>query len=238
MDLPELYGNRACLDFANSVEPRRDDPAVPLREYLHGYADLVIWAGYAGVLGDGEAEQLLAAAAARPDEAEAAFTRAIALREAIYRVFAAIADGGEPPAGDLDEVQHAYAEAMAAARIRPAAAGLDGAAGREGAGREDAGHRHRAGHGGHLDWTWVGGRELDRPLWPLARSAVELLVGGPLDRVKSCPAPCGWLFLDVTRNGSRHWCSMSECGNQAKSRRLSARRRAARAAAPRRPAGG
>lgn len=208
MDLPELRGNRSCLDFANTVEPRRADPAVPLREYLHGYADLVAWARHAGVLADGEAEGLLAAAAARPADAAAAFATAIALREAVYRVFAAVADGHGPAGDDLDAVQQAYAGAMAAASIRPAARGLD--------------------------WTWAGRHDLDRPLWPLARSAAELLVGGQLDRVKRCPAPCGWLFLDVTRNASRHWCSMSECGNQAKSRRLSARRRAARAGARRR----
>jgi predicted RNA-binding Zn ribbon-like protein len=211
MDLPELYGNRACLDFANTVEPRRADPGGDRREYLRGYADLVRWARHAGVLAEREAEDLLAAADERPEQAGAAFARAIALREAIYRVFAAIADGHEPGAADLDAVQRAYAAAMTAARIRPSAPAA-----------------------GDLDWTWAGRDDLDRPCWPLARSAVELLVGGPLDRVKGCPAPCGWLFLDVSRNGSRHWCSMSECGNQAKSRRLSARRRAARASAPQR----
>lgn len=207
MDLPELRGNRPCLDFANTVEPRRADPAGEPREYLHGYADLVAWARHAGVLAEGEATRLLAASAAEPARADGAFAGAIALREAVYRVFAAIADRHEPAGGDLDAVQRAYVAAMDAARIRRA--------------------------GGGLDWTWAGRDELDRPLWPLARSAVELLVSGQLDRVKRCPAPCGWLFLDVTRNGSRRWCSMSECGNQAKSRRLSARRRAARAATAR-----
>src|SRR5438128_325072 len=30
---------------------------------------------------------------------------------------------------------------------------------------------------------------------------------------------CAWLFLDSTRNHSRRYCSMTECGNRAKQRR-------------------
>jgi len=37
---------------------------------------------------------------------------------------------------------------------------------------------------------------------------------------------CGWLFLDETRNRSRRWCSMKDCGNRAKARRHYRRRRA------------
>jgi predicted RNA-binding Zn ribbon-like protein len=64
--------------------------------------------------------------------------------------------------------------------------------------------------------------------WPVVRSAVELATAGPLERVKQCPAPegCGWLFLDTTKNRIRRWCSMDECGGQAKARRQTARRRA------------
>ncbi|MHB1433466.1 MAG: CGNR zinc finger domain-containing protein [Streptosporangiaceae bacterium] len=35
---------------------------------------------------------------------------------------------------------------------------------------------------------------------------------------------CGWYFLDVTKRGNRRWCSMSDCGQDAKV----ARRRATR----------
>jgi predicted RNA-binding Zn ribbon-like protein len=40
-------------------------------------------------------------------------------------------------------------------------------------------------------------------------------------RVRMCEAPdgCGWLFYDETRNGTRRWCSMKDCGNRAKARR-------------------
>ena len=60
---------------------------------------------------------------------------------------------------------------------------------------------------------------------PLAVAAVELLRHGPLDRVKLCDG-CPWLFLDSSRNHSRRWCSMNECGSRIKVRRYRARRRA------------
>jgi predicted RNA-binding Zn ribbon-like protein len=66
----------------------------------------------------------------------------------------------------------------------------------------------------------------------LAYAAVDLLQTVDLDRVRVCPLEeggCGWLFLDRSRNGSRRWCAMADCGTQVKSRRLTERRRATRA---------
>lgn len=59
-------------------------------------------------------------------------------------------------------------------------------------------------------------------LAPIAVAAVDLLRFGPVDRVKTCAA-CPWLFLDTTRNHSRRWCSMDDCGARAKMRRYRAR---------------
>ncbi len=43
-------------------------------------------------------------------------------------------------------------------------------------------------------------------------------------RFKACPGPgCGWVFRDVTRNGSRRWCDMAACGNRAKAATFRAR---------------
>jgi predicted RNA-binding Zn ribbon-like protein len=62
----------------------------------------------------------------------------------------------------------------------------------------------------------------------LADAVVDLVRNADLSRLHSCPLPdggCGWLFLDRSRNGSRRWCSMDDCGTVVKSRRLTARRR-------------
>ncbi|MGQ0539679.1 MAG: CGNR zinc finger domain-containing protein, partial [Gemmatimonadaceae bacterium] len=60
--------------------------------------------------------------------------------------------------------------------------------------------------------------------WRLADAALALLTSDRLSRVKSCPS-CGWFFLDTSRNRSRRWCSMTMCGNSAKSRRYYWRKR-------------
>lgn len=44
-------------------------------------------------------------------------------------------------------------------------------------------------------------------------------------RLKACTDEgCQWAFFDTTRNRSRTWCSMEECGNREKTRRYRARR--------------
>ena len=48
-----------------------------------------------------------------------------------------------------------------------------------------------------------------RPSWP---------------RFKACHAlDCGWVFLDGSRNLSRRWCDMGDCGNRAKGAAFRAR---------------
>lgn len=51
----------------------------------------------------------------------------------------------------------------------------------------------------------------------IAWSALDLLRGNELSRLKQCPPDdCHWLFIDRTKNGSRRWCDMGTCGNRAK----------------------
>lgn len=48
---------------------------------------------------------------------------------------------------------------------------------------------------------------------------------GAWPRLKACTEEsCQWAFYDATRNRSRTWCSMEECGNRAKTRRYRAKR--------------
>jgi predicted RNA-binding Zn ribbon-like protein len=56
----------------------------------------------------------------------------------------------------------------------------------------------------------------------IARAQAE----GTWERMKACRAEdCGWAFYDRSRNRSRAWCSMRECGNRAKARSYRARQR-------------
>jgi predicted RNA-binding Zn ribbon-like protein len=75
-------------------------------------------------------------------------------------------------------------------------------------------------------WHWRDDRSLERPLWPVVHAAIELLSTGWLQRIKQCGG-CSFLFVDETKNRSRRWCSMDDCGTDEKMRRYVAARRAA-----------
>jgi predicted RNA-binding Zn ribbon-like protein len=61
----------------------------------------------------------------------------------------------------------------------------------------------------------------------VARDAVDLFIGGDVERLRECEGEtCTLLFVDVSRDGRRRWCSMDSCGAQAKMRALRSRRRA------------
>jgi predicted RNA-binding Zn ribbon-like protein len=193
----ELYGGIPCLDFANTLDGRATTRP---EEHLHTYADLVSWAGHAGLIDAATARQ--AAGGAAP-AADVALRTAIGLREAIFQVFAAVGRGAPVPEAALAVLQDRYADAMAAARLAPGGSGFD--------------------------WQFRGDAP-DRAWWPVAVSAVRLITAGPLDRVKVCAAEAGCigLFLDTSKNRSRRWCTMDGCGVEAKVQRQARRRRTAR----------
>jgi predicted RNA-binding Zn ribbon-like protein len=196
---PELVGGWLCLDVANSVDGRVLD--VP-EDHLGSYADLVHWVTRAGALSAAEAAALLVQAEDDPRAAARELTRARSVREAVFAVFYARATGRGTDAAQLAVIQSSLAEAFGHARLEP----------------------------GDATFRWVWDPDLRLPRWLVARSAVELATGGPLGRVKACASQdgCQYLFVDTSKNGSRRWCSMTDCGNQAKSQRLTQRRRASR----------
>jgi predicted RNA-binding Zn ribbon-like protein len=77
-------------------------------------------------------------------------------------------------------------------------------------------------------WTWHNEPgALDVMLWPVVQSAGELLTSAQIVQVRECAGDtCSWLFLDTSKNHSRRWCDMKDCGNRAKAKRHYARSRA------------
>lgn len=188
----DLSGGALCLDFANTVYGRgRADE----EDHLTGYAHLLSWAEQAGLLDRRRAELLDRRASRHPRAATTVLRRALALREALFGLFAAAAAGREPEPIDFQPFNDFLARALPHLRL---------CNGREGA-----------------RWCWSGaGEELDGFLWPVAWSAAELLTSRDLERVTECGAEdCRWLFIDASRNRSRRWCDMKTCGNRAKARR-------------------
>ena len=196
----QLTGGRLCLDFANTLSGGRERPT----ERLIAYRDLVTWGRQAGVLSDGDARHLARVAAQHPHDAARTLAAAIALRETLYRIFSSVIDASGTAPADLAALNAALARA--AARLRVVA-------------RAD-----------RFEWAWAAdGEALDRVLWPVVRSAADLLVSEEVAKVRRCAGDtCDWLFLDTSRNHTRRWCDMRDCGNRAKARRYYARRKAGR----------
>lgn len=195
----DLDSGRLCLDFANTLGDRPEPE--PQSEELHRYADLVAFGEQTGVLTADAVALLLEEAERHPAEAERTFADVIAFRETLFRVFSAVAAYGVPAADDLAACNAVFAEAVARSRIVP----------------EEHGFR----------WEWPQDTpDLRAVLWPIAWSAIDLLRAPELRRVHECAShDCSWLFLDMSKNGSRRWCSMESCGNRAKAQRHRTRQR-------------
>jgi predicted RNA-binding Zn ribbon-like protein len=68
------------------------------------------------------------------------------------------------------------------------------------------------------------GDGLDRAIARISEIVREATLSGEWERLKVCPADeCLWAFYDRSRNRSRTWCSMGECGNRSKVRAFRAR---------------
>jgi len=189
-----LKTERLCLDFTNTVNWHASQHPT---EELTTYGDLVGWAQGVGLLPEAEAQRLRRQAARQPVEAQTVLERAQTLREAIYRLLSATAHGQAAEAADLDQINAELPRALAQARLVPAAGGYT------------------------LQWP-AAPNALDQMLWPVAYSAADLLARPDLlARVGECADDrgCGYLFLDMTKNRSRRWCDMKDCGNRAKARR-------------------
>lgn len=192
----DFSGGRLCLDFVNTVSGSRQKP----KEHLTGYQDLISWGRQAGTLTEQEAHRLGQLARRRPDDAAGVLAESVRLREAMFRIFCGAAGRGSQRAEDMSTLNAALGRALAQVRLDATT---------EGCVR-----------------TWAGDADaLDRMLWPVLRSAMDVLsTEEERVRVHKCESPtCDWLFLDTSRNRSRRWCDMKSCGNRAKARRYYAR---------------
>ena len=132
--------------------------------------------------------------------------RALRLREAIWGIGAALAAQKEPADDNVSELNWNVQKAIVAARLEA----------------EDK----------TLTWDLESQKHsVAGCLGLLALSAAGLFTSERADRVRECGNDeCGWLFLDTSKNRSRKWCDMADCGNLAKARRYYAKKKAERQA--------
>jgi predicted RNA-binding Zn ribbon-like protein len=205
-ELP-IVGGHLALDFANTV----DDPDGPERyDHVGTYPELVAWSVRIGMLQSDQAQGLLTAAQERPQARSAALKRAHLLRHILIEIFTEIAainrgqsatTEGSPPNTRWRELRPFVTDAMA--------------------------HAELAWEGSTYQLTWADTTRLDAMLWPVGVAAGDLITSPQLSRLKKC-AGCPWLFLDQSKNLSRRWCAMNDCGTHEKIRRYVTRRAARR----------
>lgn len=178
------------IDFANTLYWRGSNPPT---ETFGTMDDLLAWCREQAGVPAGLADRCRVRGVEEGEPAMLA--RALALREALYRLFHAQAERREPQPDDLALLGGFLAEASPRVALA----------------RVDGGYAWRIGD---------AGATLAGLLSPVLWSAIDLLGGARLAKVKRCANDaCQWLFIDDSKNGSRRWCSMSSCGNRAKAYR-------------------
>jgi predicted RNA-binding Zn ribbon-like protein len=210
-----IVGGHRALDLVNTVSPRIPGRA-PDFDYLATPADLLAWSRRCDVLDNREEHAVLEAWDASPALSGKVLNATLEIREAAFDVLGpraahSTADGspadqrGEGSA--FERLMLRWSAAAARSMLVPSPDG--------------------AGHG--VAELLVGTSPVHLVPDRLVVAVIELIRTVDLRQLRACPVSdggCGWLFLDRSRNGSRRWCAMADCGTQAKIRRLGERRRA------------
>jgi predicted RNA-binding Zn ribbon-like protein len=190
----QIIAGELCLDFINTLDNR----PVPERrtELLPTYHDLVDWAVQARAISPLQLSALLREAGTYPKAAEQMLSKAIALRECLYRIISNALRNRRPAPDDLVSFNAYRGEAVSNLQLKPTRSGY------------------------RLGWKDDPSR-LDSILWPIVQSASDLLTSPDLVNVHECDMPsCRWIFVDRSKNHRRRWCDMKVCGNRAKARKF------------------
>lgn len=192
----DLIAGSVCLDFVNTLDDRHIKP----KELLESYIDLARFGEDTGVLQPGQVDRLFERSYANPERAQQVLLWGRELREAIHDVFWAIMNRREVPALALAKL-NSYVQTA-------------------------AGHMRLVRVKDGFEWRFDDPLDFDSVLWPIARSAADLLASDQLTYVRACSSKaCEWFFLDTSKNHHRRWCDMTRCGNRAKVRRFYARKK-------------
>lgn len=193
----KLVGGQPCLDFVNTVDRDGDQYS---QEWLRDPVDLIGWAQYVGLLSSAQSEALLSQVEQQPEPSMKFFNQALQLREALYRIFSAFAAKRSQTADDLQLLNVLLSEMQR--------------------------HLRFVAVNSSFTWEWTETNQLEFILWQIVRSTADVLTSPDGDRLRECAGVgCGWVFLDFSRNRSRRWCDMEDCGNRAKANRHYDRKR-------------
>lgn len=189
----DLIADNLALDFVNTSTGRH--ASRDWGDSLSDAMDVLVWLRHAQAIDEVRFREMTRVVANDDAMSLRFLTSSLRLRGALAALFAAFASESVPDGAAIEVLNAVLVESRTADRIA---------------------------------WTSEGVRivasvdlgALDDALWPIARAAERLLTSESPRRVKRCGSPtCQWMFLDISKNGSRRWCQMEVCGNREKGRR-------------------
>jgi predicted RNA-binding Zn ribbon-like protein len=200
----QLVAGHVALDFTNTLDHRYDERGPT--ELLGSYGSFLEFGAQAGIISFA-AKRRLVRTTTRAVAAEA-LHQVLEVREALYRLFLAVVNGRPPDASCL----RTYNRFRIGLGTSEVIAWRDSGFVRSSRDRAE---------------TPLG------PLGPIVELGGSLLTSPDRSHIRECcDSSCRWLFLDISKNHSRRWCSMQICGGRNKARRYYAREKAAFKSSP------
>ncbi len=185
-----LEGNHLALDFINTVDNRGSPKEY---DWLTTYGDAIVWAEQLKIIQPKATKKLFEDT--HHHKTVIYHHQIIETRENLRQIFEAVINDTIPHNQTWKHFNEMLQWSMRNSAVKPNNEG----------------------------YTWYFPHIEDDPigfLQPILKDAADLLITGDLSRVKRCADEiCGWFFLDLSKNKSRRWCSMKDCGNRTKVKR-------------------
>ena len=183
----KLIGGKLCFDFTNTVSWRELEHP---HEWLDSIDNLASWAQMAEILSTKEARNLKRLLFDQNEDGIKKLQQLKDTREIIYNIFNCVIHQTSPSEKDMKNINRLVKKAMSHLELVPSPDGFE------------------------LAWQ-IDLSGMDKIHYSTIRSAVQVLTTKDLTRIKKCPS-CQWLYLDMSKNKSRRWCTMEDCGNRHK----------------------
>lgn len=186
----KLDGGWLCLDFINMVNDMQTDPH---RDYVRTYDDLLRWLRHAKAYSSSQLQHLGKLAEKEVEESRELVSEILEIGCQLREVFLPLALGDLP--GKKVQLMFNKLQGMMLSRMVMKFSSID-----------------------HIEFAEAHDLRLDAPKLRIMKSAWDLLLMGRANRIKQCGA-CDWLYLDLSKNGSRKWCNMQTCGSSVKAKK-------------------
>jgi len=192
----KVVGGQLCFDFSNTVSYRNKDTP---HEWLNNFENLSVWSQIVGIMEESESNQLIRNLSKNPEEGERKLSMIRELREVVFRIFSSIVKRKSPAKTDIN-----YLNNFAEKQINKEKIVYDN---------------------GLFNLEYKSNlTPFKKIIHKIYKSIIYVMTQIDLTRINKCKS-CDWLFYDTSRNRSRQWCVMSDCGNRSKVNNFNKRQR-------------